>query len=83
MWRRGSTKGWDTPLTPTKSNSYTDCWLISALTLRASEHDALVEAGATSVCLPITQAGRELAAAALTPPASDGGVSMTLSMDRS
>ncbi|MFH5831020.1 cation:proton antiporter [Halalkalibaculum sp. DA3122] len=34
---------------------------IYALTMRDEEHRALREAGATAVCLPITQAGRKLA----------------------
>lgn len=56
---------------------------ISALTVREAEHDALVAAGASSVCLPITQAGRELAAASLAERSNTDGASVTLAVEPS
>ncbi|MDZ7716277.1 MAG: cation:proton antiporter family protein [Balneolaceae bacterium] len=43
---------------------------IYALTMREKEHQALREAGASAVCLPITQAGRKLAELSLSDDTS-------------
>lgn len=37
---------------------------VSALTLREEDHELLIDAGATSVCVPLAEAGRELAKSA-------------------
>jgi len=37
---------------------------LSALTLREEDHETLIDAGATSVCVPLAEAGRELAKSA-------------------
>lgn len=37
---------------------------LSALTLREEDHETLINAGATSVCVPLAEAGRELAKSA-------------------
>jgi predicted Kef-type K+ transport protein len=47
---------------------------IYALTMRESEHKVLQEAGASAVCLPITQAGRKLAELSLSDEISPGGL---------
>ncbi|MEX2477718.1 MAG: NAD-binding protein [Gracilimonas sp.] len=55
---------------------------IVALTMRSEENKALQEAGATSVCLPVSEAGRKLAELSVSKTSeSDSGVSLNLTLD--
>lgn len=53
---------------------------IYALTMRDEEHQALKEAGANAVCLPLIQAGRKLAEISISDHI-DGSMSLNLNMD--
>ena len=53
---------------------------IYALTMRDEEHQALKEAGANAVCLPLVQAGRKLAEISISDQI-DGSMSLNLNMD--
>lgn len=53
---------------------------IYALTMREDEQEALRKAGASAVCLPITQAGRRLAELSLTGQDEDGGISLNMEL---
>jgi len=71
----------DTKLQATKmlrENGFTDD--IYALTMRDEEHQALKEAGANAVCLPLIQAGRKLAEISISDEI-DGSMSLDLNMD--
>ncbi|MDR9416555.1 MAG: cation:proton antiporter [Gracilimonas sp.] len=53
---------------------------VVALTMRNEENMALREAGATAVCLPVSEAGRKLAELSISDKPSDGeGLSLNLS----
>lgn len=71
----------DTKIAATKmlrENKYTKD--IYALTMRDEEHQALKEAGANAVCLPLIQAGRKLAEISISDKI-DGSMSLNLNMD--
>ena len=53
---------------------------IYALTMRDEEHQALKEAGANAVCLPLVQAGRKLAEISISDQI-DGSMSLNLNLD--
>ncbi len=70
----------DTKVSATKmlrENKYTAD--IYALTMRDEEHQALKEAGANAVCLPLIQAGRKLAEISISEKI-DGSMSLDLDM---
>jgi hypothetical protein len=55
---------------------------IVALTMRSEENEALQKAGATSVCLPVSEAGKKLAELSIADkPASGTDLSFNLSLD--
>jgi predicted Kef-type K+ transport protein len=54
---------------------------VVALTMRSDEHKALREAGATAVCLPMSQAGKKLAELSLEEGESES-TSLNLTFDR-
>jgi len=54
---------------------------IYALTMRDEEHQALKDAGANAVCLPLTQAGRKLAELSISDEI-DGSMSLDLGMNK-
>ncbi|MDZ7692446.1 MAG: cation:proton antiporter family protein [Balneolaceae bacterium] len=54
---------------------------IYALTMRDDEHKALREAGASAVCIPITQAGRRLAELSLSGAESQDSMSLNLQLE--
>ena len=54
---------------------------VVALTMRSDEHQALREAGATAVCLPMSQAGKKLAELSLEEGRSES-TSLNLTFDR-
>ena len=58
-----------------RQNSYEGS--IFALTMRDEEHKALREAGASAVCLPITQAGRKLAELSLSDDVTPDDMMLT------
>lgn len=62
-----------------RENKYTSD--IYALTMRDEEHQALKEAGANAVCLPLIQAGRKLAEISISDEI-DGSMSLDLDMHR-
>ncbi|MFW6157449.1 MAG: cation:proton antiporter [Balneolaceae bacterium] len=55
---------------------------IYALTIDEGEQYALKEAGATAVCLPITQAGTRLADMALTQPDQNQAISLKIDLEK-
>ncbi|MDX1639382.1 MAG: cation:proton antiporter family protein, partial [Balneolaceae bacterium] len=63
-----------------RSNDYEGT--IYALTMREDEHRALGEAGASAVCLPITQAGRKLAELSLNENAVPEDMILTTDFSR-
>ncbi|MEX2605489.1 MAG: cation:proton antiporter family protein [Gracilimonas sp.] len=55
---------------------------VVALTMRSDENKALQDAGATSVCLPVSEAGRKLAELSVSEkPDNDTSLSLNLSFD--
>lgn len=54
---------------------------VVALTMRSNEHRALRDAGATAVCLPMSQAGKKLAELSLEEGPSES-TSLNLTFDR-
>lgn len=71
----------DTKIQATKmlrENKFTED--IYALTMRDEEHQALKEAGANAVCLPLIQAGRKLAEISISDEV-DGSMSLNFEMN--